>query len=312
MATMKGGVIHQELGFARLLEPGLRKVFFNSYNELEEQYSKIFNVLNSTKAKEHDYTLGTTPIWTEFNQNGAVVGDTADYPTVPYVTIKNGQEITYNHAEYSQGVAIERKMLDDQDYITMQKMTKSCGRGARYLVEQKSADLLNNGFTVNGYDGKPLFSNAHPLIQGGTGSNLATGVLSVDNLKLALTLMAKTVDEGGKKVVIKPKKLIVPRVLEFKAKEILSSTLLADTELNNINSLNGKLEIVVNDFLTSDTAWFVQGDTHELNFFWRTKLEFGQEEEFDNFVYKLRGYCRFSLGYSDWRGVVGSTGVATP
>lgn len=29
---------------------------------------------------------------------------------------------------------------------------------------------------------------------------------------------------------------------------------------------------------------------------------------FDTFVSKYRGYCRYSFGYSDWRGIVGSKG----
>ena len=47
---------------------------------------------------------------------------------------------------------------------------------------------------------------------------------------------------------------------------------------------------------------------NELNFFWRVKPEFKNEEDFDTFVSKYRGYMRYSLGFSDWRGMVGSTG----
>ena len=32
------------------------------------------------------------------------------------------------------------------------------------------------------------------------------------------------------------------------------------------------------------------------------------EEDFDTFVAKYRGYMRYSYGFSDWRGMVGSTG----
>ena len=62
----------------------------------------------------------------------------------------------------------------------------------------------------------------------------------------------------------------------------------------------------------SDKSWFVQdGSRHELNFFWRVKPEFKNEEDFDTFVAKYRGYMRYSYGFSDWRGMVGSTGGDT-
>ena len=38
------------------------------------------------------------------------------------------------------------------------------------------------------------------------------------------------------------------------------------------------------------------------------KKEFKNEEDFDTFVAKYRGYMRYSFGFSDWRGMVGSTG----
>lgn len=41
------------------------------------------------------------------------------------------------------------------------------------------------------------------------------------------------------------------------------------------------------------------------------KPEFKNEEDFDTFVAKYRGYMRYSYGFSDWRGMVGSKGTAT-
>ena len=35
--------------FGKLLEPGLRKIFFETYDEIPEQYSKIYNMLTSRK-----------------------------------------------------------------------------------------------------------------------------------------------------------------------------------------------------------------------------------------------------------------------
>lgn len=315
--TPQGNKVHQEASFGKLLEPGLRKLFYETFDEVPEEYSKIFHVKNSKKAREVDYGLGSMPIWAEFGTaikpdlSGTAVGAT-DMPTVPYATIPAGLERIYVHKEFAQGFMVERKMVDDEQYGVIEKMPKDLARAGRYKVEMDAISLLSNGFSNTGYDGKPLFATDHPTLAGGTNSNLVEGELNEENLKKAILLMRKFTDEAGKKVVFKADTLVVPPALEFKAIELLNSVNKADTELNNVNSIKGKLKIVVMEFLESDTAWFVMDSTrHELNFFWRVRPEFKREEDFDTLVAKYRGYMRYSFGYSDYRGIVGSEGTST-
>ena len=312
---MIGNKVHKEANFGKLLEPGLRKLFYETFDEVPEQYSKIFHVKNSKKAREVDYGLGAMHIWSEFGK--AIKSDltgtavtTGEMPTVPYATIPAGLERIYVHKEFAQGFMVERKMVDDEQYGVIEKMPKDLARAGRYKVEMDAVSLLENGFSNTGYDKKPLFAKDHPLLNGGTCSNLIEGELSVENLKKAIIAMRNFKDEAGKKVVYKADTLIVPPALEFKAIELLNSINQADSELNNVNSLKGKLKIVVLDFLESDTAWFVMDSSrHELNFFWRVRPEFKQAEDFDTLVAKYRGYMRYSYGYSDYRGIVGSKGT---
>ena len=97
---------------------------------------------------------------------------------------------------------------------------------------------------------------------------------------------------------------------------LLHSAQLPGTNHNDTNEyLKDSMQIVVMDYLSesaggSDTVWFLQdGARHEMNFYWRVKPEFKWEESFDNFVSKYRGYMRYSMGFSDWRGMVGSKGL---
>lgn len=310
--TIQGKQVHQELNFGKLLEPGLRKIFYETYDEIPEQYSKVFHVKTSKKAQEREYGLGAMPVWNEFGSSTSAVSGTNGMPTVPYVTLDKGLERVYTHKEFAQGFMVERKFVDDEMYGVIEKMPKDLARSGRYKVEMDAAAIFDNAFTDNGYDSVPLCASNHPLVAGGTCSNLIEGELSVENLKKAITMLRNVKDEGGKKVVYKATTLIVPPALEFKAREILNSQLIADSESNNANSLKGMLDIIVLDFLTSDTAWFVVDKSrHELKFFWRVKMEFKRDEDFDTLVAKYRGYCRYSLGYSDWRGVVGSKGTST-
>ena len=309
------GDLTDETNFGKLLEPGLRKIFFETYDELPEQYAKIYNMNTSTKAAEHDWGMGAFGDWTK---------RASQLDTVAYKTLSAGLERTYVHNAFTQGFMITREMYDDDQYRQMNKMPKAMARSGRVKIEKDAMLPLLNGFDKTNhpiYDAEALFSAAHPLLDAGVGatcSNLATGVLSDVNLKAALKLMHETKDEAGNLVQFKPTKLIIPPALEDTAVRILNSAKVIGSNYNDTNEyLNSYgIKIVVMDYLSaaaggSDTAWYLQdGSRHELNFFWRCKPEFKWDESFDDFVSKYRGYMRYSCGVSDWRGIVGSTGIA--
>lgn len=299
---------HISSNFGKLLEPGLRKIFFETYAELPEEFSKIYHVNKSTKAVEHDYGLGAFGDW---------VQRASGLDEVAYDTLSAGLERTYTHKAYTKGFMIERELYDDEQYRQIEKFPRAMARAGRQFVEKEAASLVNGGFTTNIYDGKKLFATNHPLVDSSdTGCNLATGELNDANLKDAMKMMREQVDEAGNLIQAKATTLIVPPALEHTAKAILNSTQLSGSVLNDTNTVKGALDLVVWDFLGenvggSDTAWFLMDkNLHELNFFWRIKPEFKHDEDFDTFVAKYRGYMRFSYGVSDWRGIVGSTGVS--
>lgn len=301
-----------EENFGKLLEPGLRKIFFETYDELPEQYSRIYNVNTSSKASENDWGMGAFGDWTKRESH---------LDTVDYKTLSPGLDRRYVHESFTQGFMVTREMYDDEQYRQLEKLPKAMARSGRAKVEKDAITILTNGFTNTGYDGEPLFSAEHPLLDSvKLGNNLATGPLTEQNLKKALQLARETIDEAGNLIQIKANRLIIPPALEDTAIRIIGSDRVAGTELNDTNKFLRQhgIEVVVMDYLGeaaggSDTAWFLQDSArHELTFFWRVKPEFKWEETFDNFVQKYRGYMRYSYGYSDWRGVIGSTGVDTP
>lgn len=309
-----GEKTHQEADFGALLEPKLRKVFYETYEEVPEQYTKLFNVKTSDKAQETDFHLGAMSAWDEFGKDitqGSTTGVTA-MPSVSYTKIKAGQTVVYTHKEFAKGYMVERKFMDDEMYGVIEKMTKDLARAGRNKVETDAITVFNNAFTTVGYDTKALCASDHPLIDSvKTCSNLITGALSDVSLKKALEMGRKQLDEAGKIINLKFDTLIIPPALEFTAIELMKSTQKVDSDFNNINPLEGRFKIVVNDYLTSATAWFVQDSKrHELNFFWRVKPEFKKEKDFDTYVTKYAGYMRYSYGYSDFRGIIGSTGLA--
>lgn len=298
---------HISSNFGQLLEPGLRKIFFETYAEVPEQFSKIFKVNSSKKAVETDYGMGAFGDWVQRATN---------LSEVDYDTITPGLERSYTHKAFTKGFMIERELYDDEQYRQINKFPSAMARAGRAFIEKEAASLLHNAFTVATYDTKKLIDDDHPLLDSaGVGSNLVTGVLNDANLKIGMQCLRETVDEAGNLINMRATKLIVPPSLEYIAKELVNSQQKAGTDYNDINTVKGAVEVVVYDFLGtasggSDTAWYLlDGNRHELNYFWRVKPEFKWDEDFDTFVAKYRGYMRFSYGASDWRGLVGSTGL---
>ena len=304
---------HVSENFGKLLYPGLRKIFFETYDEIPEQFPKIFNVETSTSATETDYGMGAFGDWTE---------RTDELSPVAYAKIKDGGEVVYKHKAFTKGFMISRELNDDEKYGQMKKMAKALARAGRAKVEKDAITVLTKGFkgdagAFKGRDKKELFHDQHQLVDSSkTCSNLLEGPLNEANLKKAIQMMASQLDEAGNLIQMKATKLIVPPALEDTALRLLHSAQLPGTNHNDTNEyLKNRLQVVVMDYLGataggSDTAWFLQdGTRHELNFFWRVKPEFKNEEDFDTFVAKYRGYMRYSYGFSDWRGMVGSKGL---
>ncbi|MGN0302517.1 MAG: Mu-like prophage major head subunit gpT family protein, partial [Anaerotardibacter sp.] len=224
--------VTSKANFGKLLEPGLRKIFFETYDELPEQFPKVYNVETSTKAREVDWGMGAFGDWTK---------RATQIDEVAYKQLKPGLERSYIHDAFTQGFMVTREMYDDDQYRQFEKFPKAMARSGRAKVEKDAASLFKNGFTVNGYDGKPLFAADHPMLNAtGTVSNIVTGALSDATLKLAIKAMREMKDEAGNLIQLKATKLIVPPALEDTAVRLLGSSQVTGGSLNDTNKfLNG-------------------------------------------------------------------------
>jgi phage major head subunit gpT-like protein len=289
-----------------LLEPGLRAVFYDQYEAIPSQYDKIFKVENMNKASEVDLGMGAFQTWTER------VNETDN---VQYQKIGQGLERIYTPKEFASGFAIGKRLYEDELYGIINKMPADLAEAGRTKVETDAASVLNNAFDGTNsqiYDGKALISAEHPYEGGlsGTQSNLIEGELSDTTLKQAITQMRGIKDNGGKLVVFQPDTLVVPPNLEWLAMELTKSTQKPGTSDNDINTLAGRLKVLVYDYLTDSDTWFVMDSKRVgLRFYWRIKPEFGKATDSDNFVAKYNGRMRYAYGVSDWRGICGSPGT---
>jgi len=290
--------------FGDILEPGLRLNFFDAFGRKEMRYSDIYDIKTSAKQNEKDsYVTGL-----------GIMPEKAEGVAVQYDTPKQGYDTTYTHSTFAKGFTVTAEMIEDELYNQVDRWNSSLSTSAYQRIETDAANVFNRAFN-NAYvggDGLELCSLLHPLVHGGTEQNELTTAadLSETSLEQAILDIEATVDNRGLLQGLKAKAIVVPSALQFEASRILKSIYRPFSADNEINALVGKgLDIIVWPFLTDPDAWFILCEDKMLNFFWRRPLNFYQGNDFDTRNAKFVADMRYSLGWSDFRGVYGSPGA---
>jgi len=290
-----------------LLLPGLRGVE-GKYEQIPSQYDKIFTKHDSKMALERTAEmryLGLAQLKTE---GGQTAFDNSA-----------GERYVYNqeHTEISLGYAITRKAIDDNLYKT-QFAPSNLGlmESFQQTKEIYGANVLNTATTYNasvGGDGVALVSASHP-IDGGTVSNTPATQVELNESTLLngmIAIRTNFKDQAGLKVFARGRKLIIPPQLEPVAIRLTKTELRPGTADNDVNAImmtaGGLPEgYMVNDFLTSSTAWFLLTNIDGLSYMERIKFETDMQVDFvtDNLL--VKGYERYSFGYYNWRSIFAS------
>lgn len=190
------------------------------------------------------------------------------------------------------------------------RYTKALARAMSYTKQTKAASVLNNGFSASypGGDGVALFSAAHPLVGGGTNSNIPStpADLNETSLEAAVIQIAAWTDERGLLIAAKPRKLVVPPSLMFVATKLLETELKVDSADNTINAIksNGSIPegYTVNHFLTDPDGWFLTTDVpNGMKHFVRTPLQQSMDGDFDTGNVRYKSRERYSsVGRTRW------------
>jgi len=175
---------------------------------------------------------------------------------VNYGAVKPGFEYTWTHLEFARGMAIERKLMDDNLFANSElprKITKKpvqMADSAYVLREKAAAEFFNYattgsglsplGFPLVGGEGVALASNSHKLYPGaGAGEvqdNYFAGLdLTADNYSTVRQNMRAFTDDNGNIVQVNPTTLIVPPEMEDKALTIRDSQNKPGTANNDAN-----------------------------------------------------------------------------
>jgi hypothetical protein len=238
--------------------------------------------------------------------------------TVPLTTPKVTNKYTILIKDFANGIDISKDLYDDNMHGVWAADVRDFALKARVSQDQHSFQIFRNAFTTTlTADGVSFINAAHPLIGGGTTSNLITGGLSTTTLNTAIVRLREQVDQSGVILGGVPTILLVPPALLKLALEITESALIADSGNNAINVYRSAYGFTVwsSPYMGlaaggSDTAWFLLTPQHSVSRVVRQGIETALRpwQNSNNRTYFYQGNFREEVFVPDYAGAVGSQG----
>jgi hypothetical protein len=291
------------------LLPGLNALFGLEYARYGEEHREIYETENSERSFEEETKLSGFSAAPVKNEGSAIAYDNA----------QEAWTARYTHETIALGFSLTEEAVEDNLYDTLSaRYTKALARAMAYTKQVKAANVLNNGFNGSyaGGDGESLFSNAHPLISGGTNSNIPAVATDLNETALenAVIQISQWTDERGLLIAAKPRKLVIPPALQFVATRLLETELRVGTADNDVNAIknNGSIPegYTINHWLTDPDAWFLTTDVpNGMKHFVRIALATSMDGDFDTGNVRYKARERYSFGWSDPLGMYGSQGA---
>lgn len=238
--------------------------------------------------------------------------------TVPTSTPSVTNKMTILVSPFADAVEISKDMFDDNMHGVWTEIVSNFATMARRTQDNNAMALFRNAFTTQlTADGVSFINAAHPLIGGGTASNLVTGALTPATLNDAMVSLGQQKAQNGVIMGNTPSVLLVPMALWKHAKEITDSALIADSGNNNLNVYRSAFGFTVytSPYLGaaaggSDTAWFLLAKNHGVRRLLRQGIQtflrdWGQS---NNRTYNYQANFREEVYVADYAGAVGSAG----
>ena len=300
------GVPHISENFGDLLDPRFQKIFTEQYKALPDMLPLLYNFEPTNGRNNMTWSsVGTVP---DFEQFTGIVG---------YNSQNQGFDVTSTPVEFTNGIQVERKLFDDDQFNIMDQRPRALANAAARTRQKHGARMLNNAFAVDtlfyqNSEGVALASNSHITTSGASTAsgfdNLGTAALTATAVAAARIQMVGFRGDQAERISVIPDELWIPPDLFEEAFEITASSGKVDTANNNRNVHEGKYKIHEWNYLTDANNWFlVDSVLKQQSVHWvdRIMLEFAMAEDLDTLVAKWRAYMRYAMAHTDWRWIMG-------
>ncbi len=299
-------VPHISTNFGELKDIRFQRIANEEYNKHPDMIGKLFTDMPHNGRDRMTFNAVST------------IGDFEQSSSVQYKDQHMMYDTEMIYLEFTNGIQIERKLFDDDQYHIWSTKPKALGRAAFRTRQQHAARIFNNAFSVDTFfytqeEGVALCSNSHTTTTGASTAsgfdNLITDSLTATAVATARIQHTQLRGTQGEIISLMPDTLLFPPALYERAFEIVNSAGKLDTANNNANVHEGRYKLIEWNYLTDANNWFMidsvmWGD----HVFWsdRVNLEFGFVEDFETFAAKYRAYMRYAMAWDDWRPILGA------
>jgi len=295
--------------FRSVVEPILNEVFDGVYDQRADEWKGVFREQKGIPRNYHEepvlYGFGAAP----------------ELPDGMAVSYQSGGVLflqRYLYKVYGLAFSLTKVLVEDGDHIRIgQTYAKHLAQSLIETKETLAANILNRAFNSSyvGGDGVSLTATNHPIVSGTFSNQLSTAAaLSQTSLEQLLIQIRNAVDNNGKRIRLTPTQIVTGPSNVFQAEVLLKSVLRAGTADNDINPVKSMGLLTKGQAnlsrITSTTAWWVQTDAPEgLKLMMRRGLEKSMEGDFETDSMRYKATERYTLGWTDPRGVFGTAGV---
>lgn len=255
----------------------------------------------------------------EINKGTGLWNVISETQTVPTSTPAVRNKYTIYVKDFADSIELSKDLFDDNMHGVWAEDVKQFALMARVTQDDNAFALFRNAFTTTlTADGVAFISASHPLIGGGTVSNVISGALSDTTINTAIVALREQKNQAGVILGGVPSILLVPSKLFKLAIQLTESALVADTANNAINVYRSAygFRVISSPYLGaaaggSDTAWFMLTPQHSVSRLIRQGIETALRpwQYSNNRTYLYQGNFREAVFVPDYAGAVGSLGT---
>lgn len=282
------------------LEGSIQEVFDTTIEKKIDYIPLMYNVQTSTRSQENH--LGTGALGQMVEWNGSVNFD----------DFSKGYEQNYRHIKYSNGLQVEREVMDFKEYKEVARRTDKLAYSVYKTLQTHAASTFNNAFvaTATGPDGVPLCSSAHHLVPGDDAqSNTGVLDLNVDNLETVINAMYDFKDDRGDIMGVMPRVIVVGNYWLKTAKQIVGSDMEPFTADNQMNVYKDEVTYLHNPYITGKKWFVVDPDLMKQNLNWynaRDPKKVEYEDDFNTEVGSYKSVGMWSKGWDSFPWIFGN------
>jgi hypothetical protein len=292
---------------SKSLDKNVKKTFITDIKR-PEQLARIFFDIYNTKDP-----------FVEIMAHGKLGAVGAFTGSIDYDEAVPGQSKQQTHTEYAKGFQIQKATWDDaiEGNLAATRFIMSLPSELAYrfveLYEEERHKPFNYAFstTYTTLYGLALCSDSQVFNTGDsiTNDNLITTALSPASLTTIRQRARKWLDDRGKLHQSKLSVLLVPSELEDDAHVYTKTPKKTGSNYNDLNPEYDLWNVRYSVRITSSqNYWGIDPRIIKQHFLWanRKNTSFKRDNDFDTYVHKYAGYCRFAWLMGGWHGVVGA------